>query len=102
MVVKDADGKMVGPSFKDMKREFVTWREVIHAKKYDLYDDKKYDQPEGAFTERNMNRSQENRVKTFMEDVRWHLNRTGWKRSWKMYDTDRLRSDQVYEETYWP
>ena len=48
--VKDADGKMVGPAFKTMKSEFVAWQEAISAKKYDLHDE-----PEGAFTQRNMN-----------------------------------------------
>ena len=42
--VKDADGKMVGPPFKTMKR-------AISAKKYDLHDEKQHDQPEGAFTQ---------------------------------------------------
>ena len=55
--VKDADGKMIGPAFKTMKSEFVAWQEAIRAKKYDLHDEKQHDQPEGAFTERNMNRS---------------------------------------------
>ena len=62
--VKDADGKMVGPAFKTMKSEFVVWQETISAKKYDLHDE-----PEGAFTQRNMNRSQQSWVKTFMQDV---------------------------------
>ena len=62
--VKDADGKMVGPAFKTMKSEFVAWQEAISAKKYDLHDE-----PEGAFTQRNMNRSQQSWVKTFMQDV---------------------------------
>jgi len=52
--VKDADGKMVGPAFKTMKSEFVAWQEAISAKKYDLHDEKQDDQPEGAFTQRNM------------------------------------------------
>ena len=56
--VTDADGKRVGPAFKTMKSEFVAWQEAIRAKKYDLYDEKQHDQPEGAFTERDMNRSQ--------------------------------------------
>ena len=38
--VKDVDGKMFGPPFKTMKSEFVTWKEAIRAKKYDLYDEK--------------------------------------------------------------
>ena len=67
--VKDADGKMVGPAFKTMKSEFVAWQEAISAKKYDLHDEKQHDQPEGAFTQRNMNRSQQSWVKTFMQDV---------------------------------
>ena len=67
--VKDANGKMVGPVFKTMKSEFVDWQEVIRAKKYDLHDERQHDQPEGAFTERNMNRSQQTWVKTFMQDV---------------------------------
>jgi hypothetical protein len=62
--VKDADGQMVGPAFKTMKSEFVAWQEAISAKKYDLHDE-----PEGAFTQRNMNRSQQSWVKTFMQDV---------------------------------
>ena len=62
--VKDADGKMVGPAFKTMKSEFVAWQEAISAKKYDLHDE-----PEGAFTQRNMKRSQQSWVKTFMQDV---------------------------------
>ena len=49
--VKDADGQMVGPAFKTMKSEFVAWQEAISAKKYDLHDEKKYDQPEGVFTQ---------------------------------------------------
>jgi hypothetical protein len=57
---------MVGPAFNTMKSEFVAWQEVIRAKKYDLHDEKQHDQPEGAFTERNMNRSQQTWVKTFM------------------------------------
>jgi len=61
---------MVGPSFKTMKSEFVACQETISAKKYDLHDEKQYDQPEGGFTERNMNRSHQTWVKTFMEDVR--------------------------------
>jgi hypothetical protein len=68
--VKDADGKMVGPSFKTMKSEFVTWQEAISAKKYDLHNEKQYDQPEGAFTQRNMNRSQQIWVKTFIQDFK--------------------------------
>ena len=67
--IKDADGKMVGPAFKTMKSEFVTWQESISAKKYDLHDEKQHDQPEGAFTQRNMNRSQQSWVKTFMQHV---------------------------------
>jgi hypothetical protein len=55
--VKDVDDKMFGPPFKTMKSEFVTWQEAIRAKKYDLYDKNQHDQPEGTFTERNMNRS---------------------------------------------
>ncbi len=64
--VKDADGKMVGPVLKTMKSEFVAWQETIRAKKYDLHDEKHHDQPEGALTERNMIRSQQTWVKTFM------------------------------------
>jgi hypothetical protein len=60
---------MVGPTFKTMKSEFVTWQEAISAKKYDLHNEKKHDQPEGDFMQRNMNRSQQNWVKTFMQDV---------------------------------
>ena len=60
---------MVGPAFKTMKSEFVAWQEAISAKKYDLHDEKQHDQPEGAFTQRNMNRSQQSWVKTFMQDV---------------------------------
>jgi hypothetical protein len=67
--IKDADGKMVGPAFKTIKSEFVDWQEAISAKKYDLHDEKQHDQPEGAFTQRNMNRSQQSWVKTFMQDV---------------------------------
>ena len=67
--VKDADGQMFGPVFKTMKSEFVAWQEAISAKKYDLHDEKQHDQPEGAFTQRNMNRSQQSWVKTFMQDV---------------------------------
>ena len=67
--VKDADGKMVGPAFKTMKSEFVAWQEAISAKRYDLHDEKQHDKPEGAFTQRNMNRSQQSWVKTFMQDV---------------------------------
>ena len=67
--VKDADGKMVGPAFKTMKSEFVAWQEAIRAKKYDLHDERQHDQPEGALSERNMNRSQQTWVKTFMQDV---------------------------------
>ena len=36
---------------------------------YDLHDEKYHDQPEGTFTERDMNRSQQRWVKTFMQDV---------------------------------
>jgi hypothetical protein len=61
---KDADGKMVGPVFKIMKSEFVALQEAISAKKYDLHDEKQHDQPEGAFTQRNMNRSRQSWVKT--------------------------------------
>jgi hypothetical protein len=71
--VKDADGKMVGPVFKTMKSEFVAWQEAISAKKYDLHDEKyvlhvekQDDQPEGSFTQRHMNRSEQSWVKTFM------------------------------------
>jgi hypothetical protein len=67
---------MVGPDFKTMKSEFVAWQETICAKKYDLHDErndlfveKQHDQPEGAFTHRNMNRSHQSWVKTFMQDV---------------------------------
>jgi hypothetical protein len=67
--VKHVDGKMVGPTFKTMESEFVLWKETISAKKYDLHDEKQYDQPNAAFTQRNMNRSQQNWVKTFMQDV---------------------------------
>ncbi len=67
--VKDSDGQMVGPAFKTMKSEFVTWQEAISAKKYDLHDEKQHDQPEGTFTQRNMNRSQQIWVKTFIQDV---------------------------------
>ena len=56
--VTDADGKRVGPVFKTMNSEFVDWQEAIRAKKYDLYDEKQHDQHEGAFTERDMSRSQ--------------------------------------------
>jgi hypothetical protein len=45
-----------------MKSELVAWQEGIRAKKYDLHDEKQHDQPEGAFTERNMNRSQQSWV----------------------------------------
>ena len=38
-------------------------------KKYDQDDEKHHDQPEGALTERNMNRSQQSWVKTFIKDV---------------------------------
>ncbi len=64
--VKDADGKMVVPLWKTIKSEFVAWQETIRAKKYDLHDEKQHDQPEGALTERNMNRSKQTWVKTFM------------------------------------
>jgi hypothetical protein len=67
--VKDDDGKMVGPAFKTMKCEIVVWEETICTKKYDLHDEKQHDQPEGAFTQRNMNRSQQNWVKTFTQGV---------------------------------
>ncbi len=52
-----------------MKSEFVAWQETISAKKYDLHDEKQHDQPEGTFTQRNMNRSQQSWVKTFLQDV---------------------------------
>ena len=52
-----------------MKSELVAWQEGIRAKKYDLHDEKQHDQPEGAFTERNINRSHQSWVKTFMQDV---------------------------------
>jgi hypothetical protein len=67
--VTDADGKRVGPAFKTMKTEFVAWQEAIRAKKYDPHDEKQHDQPEGAFTERNMNGSQQSWVKSFMQHV---------------------------------
>jgi hypothetical protein len=67
--IKDADGKMVGPAFKTIKSEFVVGQEAISGKKYDLDDEKQHDQPEGAFTQRNLNRSQQSWVKTFMQDV---------------------------------
>ena len=67
--VTDTDGKRVGPAFKTMKSEFVAWQEAIRAKKYVLHDENQHDQPEGAFTKRNMNRSQQSWVKTFMQDV---------------------------------
>ncbi len=60
---------MVGPAFKTMKNEFVVWKEAISAKRYDLHDENQHDEPEGTFTQRNMNRSQESWVKTFMQDV---------------------------------
>ena len=41
-------------------------QEAISAKRYDLHDEKQHDDPEGAFTQRNMNRSQQSCVKTFM------------------------------------
>ena len=62
-------GKMVGSVFKTIKSEFVVWEEEIRGKKCDLCDKKHHDQPEGVFTERNMNRSQQDWVKTFMQDV---------------------------------
>jgi hypothetical protein len=52
-----------------MKSEFVDWQEAISAKKYDLHDENQHDQPEGVFTQRNMNRSQQSWVKTFIQDV---------------------------------
>ena len=67
--VEDTDGILVGPDFKDVKSEFVDCQEAIRAKKYDLCDEKNHDQPEGVFPERNMNRSHQSWVKTFMEDV---------------------------------
>ncbi len=60
---------MVGPTFKTMKSEFVACQEAISAKKYDLHNEKKHDQPEGDFMKWNMNRSQQNWVKTFMQDA---------------------------------
>ncbi len=54
---------MVGPAFKTMKSAFVTWEEAISVRKY-LYNEKQHDQPEGAFTQQNMNRSQQSWVKT--------------------------------------
>jgi hypothetical protein len=38
-------------------------------KKYDLHYEKQDEQPEGVFTQQNMNRSQQSWVKTFMQDV---------------------------------
>ena len=38
--VKDADGKIVGPAFKNMKSEFVAWQEAISTKRYDLHNEK--------------------------------------------------------------
>ncbi len=38
-------------------------------KKYDLHDEKHHDQPEGDFTDRNMDRSHQSWVKTFMQHV---------------------------------
>ena len=49
--VKDTDGKMVGPVFKTMKSELVSWQKEISVKMYDLDDEGQHDQPEGAFTE---------------------------------------------------
>ena len=68
--IKDADGKMVGPAFKTMKSEFVAWQEAIMQiiQKYDLHDE-----PEGAFSQRNMNRSQQSWVKTCL--TTWHGSR---------------------------
>ena len=66
--VTDADGERVGPAFKTMKREFVAWQEEIRTKMYDLHDEHQHDQPEGSFTERNMNRSHQTWVTTFMQD----------------------------------
>ena len=43
---KDTNGKMVGPTFKTMKSELVDSKEVVREKKYDLYDEKQYDQPD--------------------------------------------------------
>ena len=60
---------MVGPTFKTMKSEFVVWQEAISTKKYDLHDENQHDQPEGVFTQRNINRSKKSWVKTFMQDV---------------------------------
>ncbi len=69
--VKDADDKIVGPAFKTMKSELVAWPEAIRAKKYDLHDEKQHDQPEGAFTERNVNRSQQSRVRKRSCKMSW-------------------------------
>ncbi len=38
-------------------------------KKYYLHDENQHDQPEGDFTEHNMNRSHQSWVKTFIQDV---------------------------------
>jgi hypothetical protein len=45
------------------------WQEAISAKKYDLHDEKQHDQPEGDFTQRNMNRSQQSWLKMFIQHV---------------------------------
>ncbi len=62
--VKDSDGKMVGPSFKTMKSEFVVSQETIRAKSMIcmMKIKNQYDQPEGVLTERYMNRSQQTLV----------------------------------------
>ena len=61
---------MVGPAFKTMKSEFVAWQEAIRAKKvWSAWCKTAWPTPEGDFTERNMNSSQQTWVKTFMQDV---------------------------------
>ena len=48
---------------------FIKWQEAISAKRYDLHDEKQLDDPEATCTQRNMNRSQQSWVKTFMRDA---------------------------------
>ncbi len=42
---------MVGPVFKTMKSELVSWQKEISAKMYDLHDEEQHDQLEETFTE---------------------------------------------------
>ena len=67
--VETADGNKVGRDWKVVKSEWVAWQETIARKQHDLHDDHKYNQPAGVFTDRNMKRSHQNWVKTYMEDI---------------------------------